>query len=772
MLRRLFLLLQRHPLLSEVIIAPLLMGALFLLAFGKYLSGDYSIATFQDNTHFLLPLFNHISKIFSSGEYPYWINTIAGGIQFYNNPQFSITYPFYFFHFDLYSSPVAALRHMHDVTFFHIFIGYLNSYVLLRVLRLPPLSALLGASLFTFSPNTYSYSVWINIVAPYMWFPLVIAAVILLLENRFVKVGILLGAISFSLLILASPAQPLIHIAYTIVILYLFNALRCWKNKEKSTFLAGTKNMIVMGVLTLIIASPMIAPVLANSRQMIRFIGQLPPVIGNAKIPFEGFTVGQLKVSHLATSLLPLEHDIVIGDAFVGMSAALLSLFAIFKVRQNWVILPLLFISIYALLSATGTHLGLAQLNYHIPLINKIREPGRHLFLFTFGVSVLAAFGFNYLTEVLGQGLKPVLRLKHLAVVVIFLILVIFSLNVDLPYKGTVSRPLLLVIFGVTFGVLLMMPFLRGWGAKVVPVLAVLLIVYANLQYPWYLPKLERGDYFTTENLTSHNVLGEMAKIEDARSYRFLFADQQWNTQYWPMNASYYGLRSFEAFLNPLPNARQFSETFVQHLHLRRYYPLLGGKYYLCNPCDSALLADYRFEKEINGYSLYIADNALPRYTVVNRVVGQYEHRVDFFNQLKEGFDYTREVYLDKENMAKVGNWLGEQPAPPQYVLKEESSSHNGLRVSLNTEGRAIFLFNEFYNKDWKAKVNGIPVRPVRVNLNQIGVPLEKGANLIEMEYHPTLFIWMLWLQRAGLLFLIVFTLYGAISSQFPLFRK
>jgi hypothetical protein len=39
-------------------------------------------------------------------------------------------------------------------------------------------------------------------------------------------------------------------------------------------------------------------------------------------------------------------------------------------------------IGLYALLSACGTHLGFAYLNYHLPLINNSREAGRHLFFF------------------------------------------------------------------------------------------------------------------------------------------------------------------------------------------------------------------------------------------------------------------------------------------------------------------------------------------------------------------------------------------------------
>src|SRR5437588_9202302 len=93
----------QHPLVKDFVIGPLAMAALFCWSFFGFLSGDRSISTFQDNTHLIHPLFVHISRAFSRGEYPYWIDTLVAGLPLYNTPQFSLTYPLYFFHFCLYS---------------------------------------------------------------------------------------------------------------------------------------------------------------------------------------------------------------------------------------------------------------------------------------------------------------------------------------------------------------------------------------------------------------------------------------------------------------------------------------------------------------------------------------------------------------------------------------------------------------------------------------------------------------------------------------------
>jgi hypothetical protein len=280
-----------------------------------------------------------------------------------------------------------------------------------------------------------------------------------------------------------------------------------------------------------------------------------------------------------------------------------------------------------------------------------------------------------------------------------------------------------------------------------VAALAVLSIIYSNLQYPVDVPRLQDGDYFSRVNLVSHKTLASLAKLEGVRDYRIIFADDKLNSSFWSMNASYYDLRSYQAYMNPLP-FQQFNEVF-QRFNLQHYYPLLGAKYYLCDPCDPALLRDYNLQGEINGYKLYVSERALPRYFLIGGVAGDYESAGDFFNKINAGYDYTTSVLLETKDLNRVANWLGSPPSPSQYVVKEESSSLNTLRLSVNTEGRSLFVFNEYYSSDWRARVNGKTVKTLKVNLNQIGVGLDKGASLIELEYHPTLFIALLWIQWA-----------------------
>jgi len=761
--------LKRHPLILELVLAPLAMIGLYLWAFAKFVFGDRNLSTFPDNTYLLHPIFQHISNSFSHGEYPYWMNTIMAGLPLYNSPQFSPNYPLYFFQFGLYSTPLNASIVMMHVVLLHFFIIYVNTYVMLRVFRLSPIPALLGASLFAFSPNTVSYGFWVNSTAAYSWFPLVMASVFLVLENRRARLGVLLGVSSLSLLTLAAPAQPLIHAVFTIGVLYFFYALRYLKNRDVGTLWRVTRNLFVLGSLTFLIASPSILPVLLETSTMIRFLGEYPAIVGNVKIPFNAFLVGQLEPSHLVAALMPLQIPLIMGNPFVGIGAVLLALFAVFKIRTNFVVLPILLIALYGLLSATGSHLGLAQLNYHLPLINKLREPGRHLILFVFGASTLAAFGFAYLIETFKGDYRVLVKIKHLIVIVIFLGLLITTLLTCLPYIGLISKSYLLFVFVLSLGLLFTLRWIADWKQTVIAALAALLIVYANLQYPMEPPRWQDGDYFSTANLVSHEVLGELASIKDIRNYRIIFADDKLNSQFWSMNASYYDLRSFQAYMNPLPN-EQFQYVF-QRFNDRNYYPLLGAKYYLCNPCDERLMPDYEFMTEFKGYKLNVAKQALPRYSIMNGLAGSYVNQEDFLAKINAGYDYTKKFYVWERDLARVGAWLGNQSDLSGFILKEESASLNTLKLSVNTPQRAMFILNEYFNRVWKASVNGVAVRLIPVNGNQIGVLLDKGANLVEFEYRPTLFIQLLWLQQLVILCLALYVLYGCVASTREFFR-
>jgi hypothetical protein len=748
---------------SEFVAAPLVLAALFLAAFGRFLTGDRSLATFQDNTYFYLPLFRHVSDAFGRGEYPYWINTLMGGIPLYDNPNFSLTYPLYFFQWGLYTDAVSAITQLHYVVFLHLFITYLNFYVLLRVLRLPPLPALVGASVFAFSQNTFSYATWVARAATYCWVPLALAGAVLFLENRRARLGVWLTTLSLTLLILASPANALIHAVYLLGVLFIFKAASRLRRGERRELLSAAKNFAKAGLFTAVLGSPVLVPVLYHTGDMIRFASYDPPAVGFSRLTYHATLYGQLEVAHLAGALLPYEVPATIGHPYVGLCVVTFALLALFRARASWVVAPLVFVAAYGLLSATGSHLGLARVNYLLPLLNKFREPDHHLFLFVLGASALAAFGFDYFTEVVaGRGAPPLGR-KHLYFIPLLLALALAALGVNLPYAGSVPRWLLLASPAAAL-LLMSASRLVGGRARAVPAcLAAALIVLTSLALPKKVPELREGDFFSPQNLASRRALEELSQLEDVRRYRVIFAEPELGEQRWALNASYYGLRSFYATSSVLPY-RQFLEVYLPQFKPSRYSLMLGAKYYLCGRCEGAPLPDYSYLKDVGGYKLFAADTALPRYALVGRVAGVYESWQDLYDKVNRGGDYTGGVYLAPADAARVGEWLGE-PSAPQARIAEEESTLNVLRLRVETDRRAVLVFNEYNGGAWKAAVDGARTRPLRVNWNQLGVLVEKGTSVVEFEYRPTFYVLLLWVQRVAFFALALYASFQSYRS-------
>ena len=747
----------------------------FLLFTGLILLGrvffDRSWATFQDNTYLILPIFSHISAAFSNGEYPYWMNTVMGGIPLYNNPQFSPAYPFYFFHSGLYSTPLEALQQVHYVTIFHLFILHINSYILLRVLRLPIIASILAATFFAFSPNMTSYAHWVSVIAPYSWFPLLIAAVLLVFEQKHARAGISLGIFSVSMLTLAAASQPLIHAVYFVLILYIFHSFRVIRAGEWARLGKVTLNLGIMSALGVIVSSPSLIPALLDFKDMIRWVGNFPPVIGNERISFEAFLVGQSEIKDLANAVFRTRSKFLIGNSFIGPIALFFAFLSVFEAKRRPIVLLLFFTAIYGLLSSTGGHLGLAHINYHMPFLNKIREPQRHLFLFVFSSSVLAGFGFAYFIEAAEKGFKCVLSRKHVIAAVLFAVFV--SLVAFQARKEAVMPQKALWASGVfSLGLFLAVPAVKGWKQQLLLAAITGLAIYINMvQYPVTAPSLKDGDYFNPENLASHRVLEEISEIKDIGDYRIIFEDGI-NKQTWAMNASYHGLRSFNAYFNPLPY-EQFSQMYYQGYRDANYHRLLGAKYMLCTSCDNQTVRDYRLYKAISDYKLYVNDRALPRYYPADHVAGAYKSADDFFGKISNSpgpGKGVRGVYVNEEDLGWISPWLGANKPGPECVMKKGEQSLNRLTVSADCDKRALFVLNEYFTENWKARVNGRTAKTFKVNLNQVGVLLDKGVNLVEMEYSPILFIRLLRLQKITVLLIALYLLLSYIPFE-RLFR-
>ena len=328
--------------------------------------------------------------------------------QLFESPHFSILYPLYFLGLLNYGGPLASLYTLTYLTLFHLFIFYVNLYVLLRCGTVPPWAAYIGASVGMLARNTELYASWITVTASYAWLPLVLAGGVLLFRFPGKAQGIIVFSVAAGLLALASASQPVIHAALSCVILFAVGIGWLCLERRFSDIWRVAWSLVLCGGIAFGLAGAAIVPMYMATGEMIRHIGGGAAVIGHAHIPWENFNLTQLNLNQAAGIVIKPTWISIVGSPYVGPLGVIGTLLAGIYFRRlarfpRMLVLAFGAIALYGLLSGFGTNLGLAYLNFHLPFINRIREAGRYLVLFVIGVSFVSGFGFSLLARVLEQ---------------------------------------------------------------------------------------------------------------------------------------------------------------------------------------------------------------------------------------------------------------------------------------------------------------------------------------------------------------------------------
>jgi hypothetical protein len=579
----------------------------FLLRYAPFLASRLLFGPFIDNVHIYGPIFSEVSRLASSGAVPYYLPDIGTGFPVFESPHLSILYPFYFFGLINYGGPLASLYTLTNLTLLHIFIFYVNLYVLLRCATITPWASYIGASVGMLAWNTELYATWITITASYAWLPLVLAGGVLLLRFPGKARGILVFSTAAGLLALASPSQSVIHAALMCLMLFASGITWMCLQRHFADVWRVARSLIVCGGIAFGLAGVAIVPMYIATGEMIRHIGAGAPVIGHAGIPWESFNLNQLTLNQAIGIAVRPAWIKIVGSPYVGPLGLIGTLLAGIYFRRHDRFLRMLavafgVISLYGLLSGFGTNLGLAYVNFHLPFVNRIREAGRHLVLFVIGVSFLSGFGYSLLARSLEQyeGRRNASRLiLPGALVLIFAGVILW----DLFHKGKGEEQI-----QRGFWILALTPILfllgRAWklsGYQKVVFAAVFVSTAAGV-IPVRGFSVSRSDFNKPINLLSHKVIQSFTGKIDTAGYRVDFRDTAFSNRLWAMNASYYGVKSFYNQLTPQPYDQFRFSNLTNIPHLRE---MMGARYVLCGLGNSPTDGDAKEILETDGYRLY-----------------------------------------------------------------------------------------------------------------------------------------------------------------------
>ncbi len=731
----------------------------FALRYGPFVTSHLLFGPFLDNVHVYGPIFAEASRLSLAGATPYYLPDIGTGFPLFDSPHFCILYPFYFLGLINYGGPLNSLYTLTYLTLFHLFIFYINLYVLLRCGTVPPCAAYIGASVGMLARNTELYASWITISASYAWLPLVLAGSVLLFRFPGKAHGIVVFSVAAGLLALASASQSVIHTALTCLILFAVGIGWLFLERRFSDIWRVAWSLVLCGGIAFGLAGAAIVPMYMATGEMIRHIGGSAAVIGHAHIPWENFNLTQLKLNEAAGIVIRPTWIAIVGSPYVGSLGVIGALLAGIYFRRlakfpRMLVLAFGAIALYGLLSGFGTNLGLAYLNFHVPLINRIREAGRHLVLFVIGISFLSGFGYSLLPRIWEQYKQS----RDVRLVIAPTLMALAMVGIILWELA--QMPHLQRLTGCWMLALAPLLFVLGRVSKVrdckVLLLAGILVSVAATVIPVRGISLPQSAFAKPTNLLSHEVLQRVATEAEHRDWRVDFRDSVFDNKFWGMNASYYGIKSFYNQLTPQPYA-QFEFMLLGYVpHLRA---MMGARYVLCGPGESPTDPDAKQILETEGYKLYQNASAMNRLTLVHQVAGSTPNVASFVEIIQRGFDYHSEAYVTPHDLESVRKLFGNQPmsARPEDVITNVINEPNRSYSRVESNAASLLIVNEWFTPAWKVWVNGVTQSALRVNQWQVGALLPAGKNDVEFEYDPILFRALVILNRTTVALILGF---------------
>lgn len=742
----------------DALLAPVVLVLLWLLFLRNALDGTTSFALFLDNEFFLGPVLSSMSESLRAGEWPLRMDTAVGGFPLYNFTQLTAFYPLYLTLLPIYESLPEVIINMHRVTLMHLLIMEINTYVLLRVIGVSRLGALTGAALGVFSANSMNYAVWVNIIAPYAWLPLFVAGIAgMMLRGPCARYS-MMSVVGIVMLTFASPAQPLIHALFLAAVLCIFRFLDCRSRESRLAFMRDVLlPTMILGVLCLLLVSPALLPPVYELDNMIRWIGAFDPVYGGDRIPFAAFEAEQLELGDFGGVLFKF-GDMAVGQQFTGVLVVGLALIKAFSRQCNWLTKALIFVAVYSLLSAFGSNLGLAYVNYVIPGLNKIREPTRFLYLFQFAVCALAALGLDELRA--AGNPRTGVQLVRRQWLALLALLVLALLVWVLYYERIVGLVPARVPF-FTFAALLLASWLlreywfRTKGVLLALAWSAMALLLHGREVTWTPPPVSYSQYEQSNLQLLDAALARLVELDPAHDYRVLFGGEV-DVQVAAMLGSYRGIRTLTAYVNPAPR-QQFEQMYYFEPREDNYARVLGAKYLLCQNCSPAEMQGYAYVETVEGYDIYASDDVLPHTYVAHTATGTFSYLGEFIEAAATTPLDNSFLFLPAwtPDIAPMPVQQGEEAGVLACTSREQSRGINTVIVAAACDAPAMVVMNKFNDANWRARVDGdkVPVR--QVNGNQLGVQVPAGSHSVEFYYSPVIVKVSLMLFVLGLVLLI-----------------
>ncbi len=738
------------------VIAILTLLVFIALKYHNHLFGEHVFGRFQDATYMLSPAMSYCDQVMSQGDMPLWIKGMLGGMEFYNAPMISISYPFYFFGLLDYGTGFTTFQTIATVTVLHLMFLGVNSYIFGRVYKLKPGYAFLFALLLLSCAFFYKYSNWLNAIIGFTWLPLFFAGVRLLydLKKNFL-IGLLLCSVA--LIGMTGFVYSFFFAIYLSFVMFVF---RFFTVEEKASFLIRNVALFVVAV---VLSGVAIWPSFFEAENFIRWVGKGLKVVGNQALPLEAYAEA-LPTSSLTEFVAnPDIYAYSPAHHYVGPLAFIFGLAGVYffvkNYKEKWSLWPFVIMTVLGLLYAFDFRPLVEYVYQYLPLQNKLRHLSDNIYWFVLTICFLSAFGMQHLIAAY-KSLDNNLGIKILVAVGLvasnyFLIHNIASQYALISTAIIVALMLFLVINKRKM----------GWA------LYTLMLAY-TAGFFFFFKITDRqnhligqSSYFSADNLEAMQLLNQMQNnLPDVKQYRIRYNTTQIKDQHWSMNSIYYQLRSLQGQFAPLVHD-QFKELFLMDKY-DNYLRLLGVKYRVeavreAGDGDDALIKTEKFYVDEDS----LAYPHIYRANVIKPFNGGLPKFISMLQTVKD----NNHVFIQDSIFREVAAAL-KNNAPSANVKASEIihyNNHNLITMYVNLSHNQLYVLNEFYNdENWKIYIDGNRAPIYEVNYNQVGFVIPKGGHQIKIKYDNSLFINWYWIQRISIVILGLIFLYYLVIRK------
>jgi predicted transporter len=170
-------------------------------------------------------------------------------------------------------------------------------------------------------------------------------------------------------------------------------------------------------------------------------------------------------------------------------------------------------------------------------------------------------------------------------------------------------------------------------------------------------------------------------------------------------------------------------------------------------------VADDRAELVYQGADgwIYRLNRALPRAFIVPQVMAAPDSEASLRMLADESFNARRSaIIIGEPAAAATGLLTNDAPAALDASAAIVNESLNEVEIEARTARAGLLVFNDSWAPGWRAYVDGVPQTVLRVNHAFRGVVLAAGKHQVVFRYRPLALIVGLWISGATLFFVLV----------------